>query len=225
MRVRELMTKRVLKVGPDATLKQAARILVDHRISGLPVCDAEGRVLGVLSEGDLLYKEHDPGEGRRGPLGWLIEGAASEEYAKAEARTVRSAMSAPAVTVTPNESASQAARVMCERRVNRLPVVDGDRLVGIVTRADLVRAFVRDDAEIERELREDVLGRALWVDEGQVEVDVAGGHVVLSGELHVRSDVELLRRLAARVPGVVSVESAVGWEIDDTGRRAAEHAR
>ena len=227
MRVRELMTENVLTIGPEAPIKDVAKILVDNGISGLPVCDIEGGVLGVISEGDILYKEHDPAEGHRGgPLGWIVEGTPNYQgYAKAKALTARKAMTSPAITIPPYESVSQAARIMCERHVNRLPVVHDEKLVGIVTRADLVRAFTRTDAELEQELRQDVLERTMWIDPGKVEVTVEKGVAALSGRLPGRSDVELLNRLAARVPGVVAVESTVAWDIDETtrkGRRSLE---
>jgi CBS domain-containing protein len=227
MRVREVMTEDVLTIGPEAPLKDVAKILVEHGVSGLPVCDIEGHVVGVISEGDILYKEHDPTEGHvGGPLGWFVDGSPNVRgAAKAQAITAGKAMTSPAVTIPPYESVAQAARVMCERRVNRLPVVKGGKLVGIVTRADLVRAFTRSDAQVERELREDVLARTMWVEPGRVELEVRNGAVTLTGRLHRRTDAELLDRLAARVPGVLSVESDVRWEIDDTtrkGRRAIE---
>jgi CBS-domain-containing membrane protein len=134
-------------------------------------------------------------------------------------------MTAPAITIAPHESVSEAARIMAGRGVNRLPVVKDDRLVGIVTRADLVRAFTRTDAELEREIEEDILERTLWIDEGRVDVAVTNGVVTLDGQLETRSDVQVLCRLAARVPGVSSVESTVRWSVDDTthrGRRALE---
>ena len=229
MRVRELMTENVLTIGPEAPLKDVAKVLVANRISGLPVCNIEGSVIGVISEADILYKEHDPTEGHvGGPLGWIVDGSPNYTGAvKAQAVTAAKAMTSPAITIAPYESVSQAARMMCEHRVNRLPVVKDDRLVGIVTRADLVRAFTRGDAEVELELREDVLARTMWVDAGKVDVTVRNGVVTLTGRLHTRSDVELLGRLAARVPGVLSVESSVEWELDDTtrkGRRAVERA-
>src|SRR6185436_20794818 len=89
MRVSELMTEKVLTIGPEAPIKDVAKILVANGISGLPVCDIEGRVLGVVSEGDILYKEHDPREGRiGGPLGWIIDGAPNNaSYVKAKALT------------------------------------------------------------------------------------------------------------------------------------------
>jgi len=227
MRVREVMTEDVLMIGPEAPLKDVAKILVEYRVSGLPVCDIEGHVVGVISEGDILYKEHDPTEGQvGGPLGWIVDGSPNVQgAAKARAVTAGQAMTSPAVTIPPYESVSQAARIMCEHRVNRLPVVKDGKLVGIVTRADLVRAFTRTDVEIERELREDVLGRTMWVEPGRVDFEVRNGVVTLTGRLHTRTDAELLERLAARVPGVLAVESGVHWEIDDTtrkGRRAIE---
>src|SRR6186997_369491 len=139
MRVSELMTEKVLTIGPEAPIKDVAKILVANGISGLPVCDIEGRVLGVVSEGDILYKEHDPSEGHAGgPLGWIIDGSPNQAvFVKAKALTARKAMTSPAVTIAPYESAAEAAQIMCERHVNRLPVVKDGVLVGIVTRADL----------------------------------------------------------------------------------------
>jgi CBS domain-containing protein len=197
VRVRELMTENVLTIGPEAPIKDVAKILVANRISGLPVCDIEGRVLGVISEGDILYKEHDPREGHvGGPLGWIIDGTPNYAgFAKAKALTARKAMTSPAITIAPWESAATAAQIMCERHVNRLPVVKDGLLVGIVTRADLVRAFIRTDAEIEREIREDVIERTMWIDTGNVDISVQSGHAALSGQLHLRSDVERRRAL------------------------------
>ena len=128
-------------------------------------------------------------------------------------------MSAPAITVRPYTSVAEAARLMTERHVNRLPVVQRDRLVGIVTRADLVRAFARPDEEIKRELREDLLEGTLWLDRGTVDVDVVRGNVQLAGSLPKRSDAVLLERLAAKAPGVVAVDSRLTWDVDDMTRR------
>jgi len=227
MRVSELMTEKVLTIGPEAPIKDVAKVLITSGISGLPVCDIEGRVLGVISEGDILYKEHDPAEGHLGgPLGWIVDGTLnSAAVNKAKALTAKKAMTAPAVTIAPWESVSEAARIMCQRHVNRLPVVKDGLLVGIITRADLVRAFTRTDAELERELTEDVVERTMWIDTGNVEVSVKDGVATLSGRLEQRSDVELLHRLVARVPGVLATESTVAWNVDDTtrkGRRSME---
>jgi CBS domain-containing protein len=222
MRVREVMTQDVLSIGPDAPIREVARLLVEHRISGVPVCDTQDTVLGVVSEADILYKEHDPDEGHlRGPLGWIVDGIPDPaRTAKAAASTAGEAMTAPAVTIAQYTSVPEAARIMSERGVNRLPVVKDGKLVGIVTRADLVRAFTRSDDQIATELREDVLGRTLWLEPDEIIVSVVDGVVGLSGQLRRKSDVELLVRLAERVPGVAAVESTVGWETDDTTRKA-----
>ena len=220
MKVQDIMTREVLTIGPEASVRDVAAILVEHGISGLPVCDEQRRVTGVVSEGDILFKEHDPTEHRRRPLSWLVDGTTPKSILKARAQTAREAMTAPAVTISPYRSVQEAARVMVEQGVNRLPVVRGDELVGIVTRADLVRAFTRPDKEIERDIREDVIERNLWLEPGTVEVGVERGHVELAGMLHAKSDARLLERLTTRVTGVVSVESALTWTVDDTGRGA-----
>ena len=212
MRVEDVMTHDVVTIGPEASIRDVARVLVDRGISGMPVCDAERRVLGVVSEGDVLYREHEPARSRLGRL-------APRVAAKARARTAGEAMTSPPVTIARHRLVSEAARLMVEHGVNRLPVVHGTQLVGIVTRADLVRAFTRPDAEIAREIREDVIRRALWLDAGGLEVTVERGVTSLSGELACRSDAQVLERLVARVPGVVAVRSQVTWLEDDTGRR------
>ena len=221
MRVREVMTQEVLWIGPEAPIREVARLLVEHRISGVPVCNIEGDVLGVVSEGDILYKEHDPREGRlSGPLGWIVDGIpAGGSLTKAAASTAGEAMTVPALTIAPYTSVPEAARIMSERRVNRLPVVKDGKLVGIVTRADLVRAFTRSDDQIAGEVREDVLERTLWLQPDEIVVSVLYGVVGLSGRLRRRSDVELLGRLVSRVPGVVAVQSTVLWDTDDTRRK------
>lgn len=154
MQVHQIMTRKVLTVGPEASLRDVATILVEHGISGIPVCDAEWRVLGVVSEGDILFKAHDPTSGRKGgQLAHLEDGTDLRAVAKSQASTAGEAMTAPAITIEPDRSVADAARLMVERGVNRLPVVTDGRLAGIVTRTDVVRAFTRSDSEIEAEVR------------------------------------------------------------------------
>lgn len=222
MKVEDLMTRDVVTVGPDASLKEVARVLVERGISGMPVCDEDGRVLGVISEGDILHKERGRVERHGGPLAWLCDGAAS---AKAEARTAREAMTAPAVTIGPERPASTAARLMVEKQVNRLPVVSNGKLVGIVTRADLVRAFTRSDEEIAEDIREEVLRQALWADPGTVEVTVREGEVGLAGRLETKADVALLEKLTEKVPGVVAVRSSVTHRPDEGTRERTRAGR
>jgi CBS domain-containing protein len=211
MRVEDVMTIEVCTVRPDTRLKEAAEILTSRHISGLPVVDGENHVVGVLSEGDILFKEIG-GPGKESFFDrWLALPLAGMNE-KLTARTVGEAMTAPAVTIGAKRSLAEAANSMIDEGVNRLPVVDDDRcLIGIVTRADLVRAFVRSDEEIVREIREDVLRRALWIEPETVTVVVEAGEVRLSGEVETKADAELIPSFIQRVPGVVSVLSKLRW--------------
>jgi len=221
MRVRDVMTSGVVTVQPETSLKEVATILAQCGISGLPVVDEDGAVVGVVSERDILFKERDRAE-QKGMLAWLTDPHGAEERLKLEARTAGEAMTAPAKTITPWRLVSTAAAQMLDEAINRLPVVDDNgRLVGIVTRADLVRAFVRPDGEIEQEIRDEVLTRALWLETTEnVTVAVDGGKVTLGGSVQRRTDAELVPDLVARVPGVVDVDSSIGWREDNRRRRS-----
>lgn len=213
MKIVDVMSREVVTVTPGASLKDAAELLVENGISGLPVVDSEGGVIGVLSEGDLLFKQNgDVAE--RGRLARLVDPVAAVGRTKHDAHLVGEAMTSPAETIGPNRPVAAAAAKMIELGVNRLPVVADGTLVGIVTRADLVRAFVRSDAEIAAEIRHDIVGRALWLDEKRVRVEVDNGEVTLAGQLDGHGDAELLPVLVAKVPGVTGVTSCLTW-IDD----------
>jgi CBS domain-containing protein len=214
MKIRDVMTCDVITVPPQASLKDAAGLLVDNRISGLPVLGGDGTVLGILSEGDLIYKANGEDAGERGRLTRLVDHHATAGQVKHDARVAGEAMTAPAQTIAPSRPVAAAAAAMIEHNINRLPVVEDGVLVGIVTRADLVRAFVRSDEEIAEEISRDIVGRALWLDEQSVHVEVANGEVTLSGSLDSHGDAELLPILVAKVPGVVGVSSKLTW-VDD----------
>ena len=218
MRVDRLMTRSVKTVAPSTPLKQVAALLAEHRISGVPVCDADGHVLGVVSEADILRKERGV-ERAGGRISRLLDPPDAAELAKAQARTAEEAMTAPAVTVGPFRLTHEAARLMLEHGINRLPVVRDGKLVGIVTRADLVRAFDRPDHAIAHEITHDLLDETLWISPGSVHVEVDRGEVTLGGEVEGRSDAQLVERLVARVPGVVSVTSELTWRVDDLTRK------
>lgn len=202
MKVRELMTKDVVSVRQDTSLREAAAMLVEHRVSGLPVVRGT-EVVGVLSEADVVARTSGGTTG--GLLSWLFEPEIAER--KVSAQTVGEAMSAPAVTIAATRPVHEAARRMITEGVNRLPVVEDGKLVGILTRADIVRAFARSDDELAREIRDEILRRTFWVEPGQVEVTVADGRVTLEGEVETETDAELLPIFVSRVPGVVGVHS------------------
>lgn len=135
--VRDVMTEDVAAVPPGATLLEVARLMDERRVSGLPVVDGGGRVLGVVSEADLLLK------GR-----WLVDRLDIGQRLMFEIRVAREAMSAPAVTIGPASSLATAGRRMLAHDVNRLPVVEAGELVGIITRSDLVRGFSRGEVAL-----------------------------------------------------------------------------
>ena len=141
MKVADVMTSDVVTVQPETPLKVVAQIFIDHRISGVPVVTSGGAVVGVISESDLIFKERGLIPERTGLFTRLVRPATREDRSKVNARLAGEAMTSPAVTVPAFFSVAAAAREMIGRGVDRLPVVRNDRLVGIVTRSDLVRAF------------------------------------------------------------------------------------
>jgi CBS domain-containing protein len=220
-RVEELMTRRVVTVPPDMPLKEVACLLVEHGISGAPVV-RRGEVLGVVSESDFLVKERGSLPEPHGLLGWLVGDAMEESRAKLNARTAAEAMSAPAVTIESWRSPASAAGLMLEHGVKRLPVLKHGELVGIVSRADLVRAFTRSDAEIEREIREDVILGAFWMSPNDIDVQVEDGEVTLTGRVEAPLVAEILPEQVQRVPGVLSVRAELatrGGRWRDVGGR------
>ena len=213
--VGEMMTDadRVVTVSPTTTLKRVAELMVEHAISGLPVVDADRRVLGVVSEGDIVTGE---AAGTGGEAMIARARALADPSAVAIPRTAGEAMTAPAVTITPHESMVAAAHRIADRGVNRLPVVDEDgKLVGIVARADIVAVFARPDDEIADGVRE-VLARSLGLAPGAVQVAVVGGEVRLAGAVESDTDAKLAAFFASRVPGVINVRSDVEAP-DDAG--------
>jgi CBS domain-containing protein len=214
--VGEVMTRDVVSVTPDTPLKDVAAALVERGVSGLPVCDADGAVVGVLSEADLLVKQGGAPERSGGLFAWLVDTASAPDLAKLRAHTAGEAMTAPAITVESGAPVSEAARTMVSLGVNRLPVVEDGRLVGIVTRADLVRLFTRSDEEIARDIRQDVVKR-LWIAPERIEVEVEQGEVVLRGEAETEVEAELLVKRIPLVAGVVGVRSELSWAVDRSG--------
>jgi CBS domain-containing protein len=216
MKVTDAMTSEVKVVRPEESLKEVASILAEHRSSGLPVVDDGGDVLGVISEGDILLKE--TAEVPRGFQRLRRHKEASAVASKVEARTAGEAMSAPAITVEPSWPLAEAAELMLEHGVKRVPVVEDGKLVGILTRFDLVRAFARSDAEIEREIREETLRGLAWPE--QLQVTVRNGEVTLRGEVDSKFDAEALPSSIRHIPGVVSVDSELaGWDPDSSEKR------
>jgi CBS domain-containing protein len=225
VKVEHLMTRDVISVSLTTSLKEVAALLTERKISGVPVCDRNGHVVGVVSEADILQRAQGDVRRRGRMVSWWIEPIEVDD-SRVAARNAGDAMTCPAVTITPAADVAEAARLMIERGVNRLPVVENGGLLGIVTRADIVRAFHRSDDEITREIRADVLVHTLWISPETVDVAVTNGEVTLCGQVENRSAADMLYAYVRRVPGVVSVDSQLTWELDDLAKRterAANH--
>ena len=225
-KVGALMTSDVVRAEYGTPFKEVALLLAEHRISGLPVVDDDEKVLGVISETDLMTRQADaPGppepHHRFHWHGWT-PGSRSRRT-KARSRTAGRLMSSPAITVHSDATVAEAARVMARRRVERLPVVDDEeRLVGIVTRRDLLQVFLRPDPEILTSVRNDVLVRALWLTPYSVDVDVHEGVVTLTGQLERRSECAMAVEMCRQTDGVVAVVDHLTHRFDDSWRRPDE---
>lgn len=189
-KIGNVMTGDVVRVGSGASPAEVTELLARHRIGGLPVVDEDDKVIGVVSGADL--------------------------HAGSDARTAGQLMSRPAVTVRPRDSVVDAARTMARYGVERLPVIDEeDRLIGIVTRRDLLRVFLRPDHEIRAEVIDEVLVRSLWLPPQTVDVTVTDGVVWLEGQLERHSEVPIVIRMAGQVDGVVAVVDRLTYRVED----------
>ncbi|MER5221109.1 CBS domain-containing protein [Streptomyces flaveus] len=209
--VSDVMTHTVAAIGRGASFKEIVRMMQDWKVSALPVLEGEGRVVGVVSEADLLHKEEfrDSDPDRHTQLKRL------SDLAKAGAVTAGELMTSPALTVHADATLAQAARTMAHAKVKRLPVVDDvGMLQGIVSRADLLKVFLRDDEDIAEEVRREVVAYLFPTPTSAARVAVRDGVVTLSGRIRDTSLVPVAARLIRAVEGVVDVEFDV-----------AEHSR
>jgi CBS domain-containing protein len=222
--IRDVMSAPVFTVRRETPLKEVARLLIDNGVSGVPVVDEAGAVLGVVSEADFLLKEQGATAIRHRRLAGLLGESTRTRHqlGAVAARTAGEAMTSPAVTIDARRSIREAAAVMTHQHINRLPVIDQDRLVGIVTRADLVRAYLRSDQELVDTIRRDVLLGMLWLDPAAFEVTVANGEASLRGNVERRSTAKIIEETVRMVPGIVAVDTEIGWSLDDRDVALAE---
>jgi len=199
VQVVDLMTTDVITVSSETGIRDAARLMFRNRVSGLPVTNADGVLAGIITEADFLRLEVERQEG-----------------VTAFGETVGDVMSPGVVTTGPDTEIYDAAKMMTFQDIKRLPVVDDDsRLLGIISRADIVSVFTRPDDVIEDEIREDLIRRVLFIDPDQLDVSVTNGVVTFVGEVGTRNEARLLSELASRLDGVLHVESQVAWRYDD----------
>ncbi|MER6516595.1 CBS domain-containing protein [Streptomyces sp. NPDC001553] len=210
--VSELMTREVVTVPQNAAFKDIVRTLLEHQVSAVPVVDSAGHALGLISEGDLLPKSAAQGDYFQS----LPERKAWQKD-KAAGLRAEELMSAPLVCARPDWTVAEAARLMEAQGVKRLLIVDEtDTLVGIVSRRDLLRIFLRDDDAIRHEITIDILDRTLRQSSTAITVDMTDGRVELRGTVQFKSLIPVIERLCRTVDGVVSVKEQLGFAVDDT---------
>jgi CBS domain-containing protein len=228
MKAKDIMTSSVVTVEPGEAVTHAIRLMLQKRISGLPVVNSARRLVGMLTEGDLLRRS-ETGTQRRRPrwLEFLLgPGQAAEEYTRTHGRKVEEVMTAEPVTVTEETSLDELVHLMEKRQIKRVPVVRGDKLVGIVSRANLVHALaslsrgakpaVQSDAAIREQLLKD-LAQQSWAPVGALDIIVRDGVVELWGAITEERERQALIVAAENVPGVKAVRDHLAWIDTTTG--------
>ncbi|GLZ36678.1 CBS domain-containing protein [Actinokineospora sp. NBRC 105648] len=216
--IETVMTREPTTAAVDTGFAELVRVMAERAVSALPVVDADGHLLGVVSEADLLAEEsvHERPHTAAAPLHRHAERLRSRGTKAGEL------MSAPAVTVLPEATFAHAARLMTDHRVKRLPVIDTHgKLVGVLSRSDILRGFLRGDDEIAREVASEVFFRVLGISAVGVEIQVAHGVVALSGQVERRSWLPVVDALTRRVEGV-DVHHGLDYGWDDTAVRTPD---
>jgi CBS-domain-containing membrane protein len=215
--VRDVMTKDVVTVRSFTPFRELVQVMLAHGIGAVPVVDSMGHALGIVSRTDLVAKElpEDSGSGRAGV--WrLLSSNGRRADAQREAGTAARLMAVDLVTVRGEAGVSRAAYLMRRHEVSHLPVVDQDNMVvGIVSRGDLLRCFLRDDAQVREDVIREVLIEALDADRDAIEVLVQSGVVTLRGTLDRASTAAYAVRATREVSGVVDVVDKLRWRVDD----------
>lgn len=220
MLAKDVMTTTVLTVGPDTPVMEAVRLMLQNRVSGLPVVDAAGAICGIVSEGDLLRRrETDTQHQRPRWIEFLVgPGKLADEYVRQSGRLVSEVMSQPVETIDETASLSDVVSKMESRKIKRLPVLSGGKLVGIISRANVLKALVHEmhpqavgnDQDIQNNLIAE-LKRQPWAPVGAITVSVRDGVVQLNGTILDERQRNAVRVAAENIPGVKKVEDHLVW--------------
>jgi CBS domain-containing protein len=217
--VADVMTKRVHVASPMTPFKLLVRLIEENRISAIPIVDQRGFAAGLVSEGDLLLKQRTDELETSTDLLHLRR--RQKERAKAEGLTAADVMTSPAITIRAEARLVDAARLMHERKVRQLVVVDErGKIAGIVSRSDVLQVFMRTDEDLREEIVDGIIPALMFTSEDPIGVDVRYSVVTLEGTVDRKSDVEILGRMARSVDGVVGVVNAMTYRWDDTVREA-----
>lgn len=220
MKAAEIMVKDVVTTGPEASVQELATLMLERRISGLPVVDGSGRLLGIVSEGDLIRRPEIDTD--RVKLGWLrlllSDEARARDFVKSHGRKAREVMTQPAISVAADAPLAEVVRLMARHRIKRLPVVDKGRLVGLVTRTDLLRAVAARQAVAPADVKDEELRARIdvmlreedWAASAVVYVQVEKGVAQLWGTVESQEQREALILAVRGVPGVKDVQPHLG---------------
>lgn len=220
MKAAEIMVKDVVTTGPEASVQELATLMLERRISGLPVVDGGGRLLGIVSEGDLIRRPEIDTD--RVKLGWLrlllSDEARARDFVKSHGRKAREVMTQPAISVATDAPLAEVVRLMARHRIKRLPVVDKGRLVGLVTRTDLLRAVAARQAVAPADVKDEELRARIdvmlreedWAASAVVYVQVEKGVAQLWGTVESQEQREALILAVRGVPGVKDVQPHLG---------------
>ena len=228
VKVESVMTREVVTAGPGTSMKDLAVMLSEHGVSGLPVVDEDGKLLGIVTEADLLWSEKAREPKRRSRfLEWFIDRNRLEQIERPTPDLRASdLMTREVVTVEPQTPVREAVGRLLEAGAKRLPVVDAEgRVVGIVSRTDLLRPILRTDEDIRREILEDVIVHVMLLDPADFDVQVNRGVVRLRGDLEFHGTKDILVHLADRTDGVVGVIDELTFRHEDREAWPAPHLR
>ncbi|TCO61950.1 CBS domain-containing protein [Actinocrispum wychmicini] len=215
--VASVMTKDPYTVGPDTDFKTIVDLLADKQISAVAVIAKDGRPLGVVSEADLLHKQENDGEDEH--HGLFTGKQTRQRTRKANALQAKDLMTATVYSVSPDDTVTSAARELARRGVRRLFVTDNGKIVGVVSRRDLLSLFRRSDEDIQHEVMREVLVGTLWADPKSVTVTVHDGVVTMLGRLERKCEVEIAGRLVPKIPGVIEVRNRLDHTWNDMPER------
>jgi CBS domain-containing protein len=222
MKAKDVMTSPVVTIEPDVDVLQAVRIMLQRRVSGLPVVEKDGRLVGIVTEGDFLRRA-ETGTQRRRPrwLEFLVgPGRLAQDYARAHARKVGDVMTAEPITVDESTALDDIVKLMEKRQIKRIPVVRGNNVVGIVSRANLLHALASVAREAKPAAQSDAAIRALFMDElskqswapvALINPVVRDGVVELWGTITDERERAALVVAAENVPGVKAVRDHLAW--------------
>ena len=221
MEARQIMTSPILTISPGANVRQAIELMLEKRVSGLPVVDEIGQLVGLISEGDLLHRSEIGTDKKRSKwLDFLVgPGRSASDYVQSHSRSVADVMTTDVATVEETTSLEDVVKLMEKRRIKRVPVVRDGGVSGMITRSDLLRAFLKVSSDREHATGDDDICQKIyetiekegWAPAGSIHVKVVDAHVTLSGTIFDERERDAIRVCAENQPGVTSVTDDMIW--------------